>query len=41
MARYRELLELELDDRTRDLLAEILEVERRHHDELGGKWTLA
>jgi rubrerythrin len=38
---YRRLLEYPLDPVTRALLEEILEVERHHASELGGKWTLA
>lgn len=38
---YETLLRVELDDRTRALAVEILEVERHHEQELGGKWTLA
>lgn len=39
--RYEILLEQELDAATRALAEHIVEVERRHADELGGKWTLA
>lgn len=39
--RYTRLLEQDLDLETRDLLEEILAVERRHATELGGKWTMA
>jgi rubrerythrin len=39
--RYEILLAQELDAATRALAEEILEVERRHADELGGKWTMA
>lgn len=38
---YETLLRGELDDRTRALAGEILEVERHHERELGGKWTMA
>lgn len=38
IARYESLLVLSLDSRTRTLLIEILEAERRHEEELGGKW---
>jgi rubrerythrin len=38
---YEALLASELDDRTRALAGEILEVERHHERELGGKWTMA
>jgi rubrerythrin len=41
IAGYESLLRSELDDRTRALAGEILEVERHHERELGGKWTLA
>ena len=34
-------LEMGLDAETRQLIAEILEVEERHRENLGGKWTLA
>ena len=36
--RYVSLLGLELDARTRPLIEEFLEVERRHEERLGGKW---
>lgn len=39
--RYARVLEHVLDDRTRQLISEILDVERSHASELGGKWTLA
>lgn len=39
--RYEILLEQDLDAATRRLVEEILEVERRHAGELGGKWTMA
>lgn len=39
--RYEILLEQELDEVTRALVGEILAVERRHAEELGGKWTMA
>lgn len=38
---YERLLNAELDDRTRELVEEILEVERAHAADLGGKWTPA
>jgi rubrerythrin len=38
---YETLLRSELDDRTRALAGDILDVERHHEQELGGKWTLA
>lgn len=41
IAGYQALLRGDLDDRTRALASEILEVERHHEEELGGKWTLA
>jgi len=39
--RYRALLALELDERTRGVIEEIFEVEQRHARALGGKWMLA
>ena len=36
--RYVSLLNLDLDARTRALIEEFLEVERRHEQQLGGKW---
>jgi rubrerythrin len=39
--RYEELLRGEWDDATRSLLENTLEVERRHAERLGGKWTMA
>jgi rubrerythrin len=39
--RYGALLDGELDGQTRALLEGILEVERHHAEELGGKWTAA
>jgi rubrerythrin len=39
--RYSSVLEGDLDPETRNLLEGILEVERSHAAELGGKWTLA
>ena len=39
--RYQALLRGELDPATRSLAVAILEVERIHAGELGGKWTLA
>ena len=41
IAGYEALLEMELDERARTLAGEILEVERHHERELGGKWTMA
>lgn len=41
IARYAALLELDLDESTAALAQEILQVERTHERELGGKWTLA
>lgn len=41
VARYEALARLELDPETRRLIDEILETERNHERELGGKWTLA
>jgi rubrerythrin len=39
--RYEALLDAEMDAVTRGLIAEILETERHHAAELGGKWTTA
>jgi rubrerythrin len=39
--RYEALLAGELDEHTRALAEQILEVERNHARELGGKWTMA
>lgn len=39
--RYEQLLQGGMDDETRALLAEILDTERHHAAELGGKWTTA
>ena len=39
--RYRELVSHRMDDQTRALIEEILEVEIQHARELGGKWTPA
>lgn len=39
--RYERLLRGELDAETRALIEEILETERHHAAELGGKWTTA
>ncbi|HEV3052870.1 MAG TPA: ferritin-like domain-containing protein [Longimicrobium sp.] len=41
VARYERLLAGEMDDATRALLYEILDTERHHAAELGGKWTTA
>ena len=41
VARYERLLAGEMDDATRALLHEILDTERHHAAELGGKWTTA
>lgn len=41
VVRYTALLKEDLDAETRDLLAEILEVERHHAQALGGKWVIA
>jgi hypothetical protein len=38
IARYEELLKLDLDDRTHAMIEGFLEVERRHEEMLGGKW---
>ena len=39
--RYQRLLERQMDAETRRLIEEILETERHHAAELGGKWTTA
>lgn len=39
--RYEHLLQGEMDGETRALLEEILDTERHHAAELGGKWTTA
>jgi rubrerythrin len=39
--RYESLLAGTLDEHTREIVAEVLEVERHHARELGGKWTMA
>ncbi len=39
--RYEALLEMGADAHTEALLREILDTERHHAEELGGKWTLA
>jgi rubrerythrin len=36
--RYLAILDLELDARTRSMIEEFLAVERRHEEQLGGKW---
>ena len=36
--RYARLLKLDLDHATRTMIEEFLAVERRHEQELGGKW---
>lgn len=41
IARYELMLEAELDDATRGLVEDILDTERNHERELGGKWTMA
>jgi rubrerythrin len=41
VARYAALLELDADEETRALLRQILESERHHLRELGGKWMPA
>lgn len=38
---YEQQLGADLDDRTRALFTEILESERKHHEQLGGKWMPA
>ena len=39
--RYEGMLQAEMDAATRALLVEILDTERHHAAELGGKWTTA
>jgi len=39
--RYEQLLKTGMDDATRALIGEILDTERHHAEELGGKWTTA
>lgn len=39
--RYERLLEGEMDEATRRLVEEIVDTERHHAEELGGKWTNA
>jgi len=39
--RYERLLGMEMDAETRGLIEEILDTERHHAAELGGKWTRA
>jgi rubrerythrin len=39
--RYQRMLDGEMDGATRALLEEILDAERHHAEELGGKWTQA
>jgi rubrerythrin len=41
IARYERLLAAELDPRTREMIDQFLEAERRHEAELGGKWMSA
>ncbi len=41
VAWYRQVLTRELDFRTREVMTEILESERAHARELGGKWMSA
>jgi rubrerythrin len=41
VTRYSEMLEIPADGRTRAMIAEFLEAERRHEAELGGKWMNA
>jgi rubrerythrin len=41
VAFYKGALARELDGKTRRILQEILESERRHREELGGKWMTA
>lgn len=39
--RYEDLLAGEIDEQTADLITAILDTERHHAEELGGKWTAA
>jgi rubrerythrin len=39
--RYERLLDAELDPRTRVMIGQFLDAERRHEAELGGKWMSA
>jgi rubrerythrin len=41
VSRYEALLQAAMDEGTRALLTEILDTERHHAAELGGKWTTA
>ena len=41
VARYEAMPDADMDEDTRRLIAEILDVERTHARELGGKWTMA
>jgi len=41
VAFYKAALARRLDGKTREILQEILESERRHREELGGKWMTA
>jgi rubrerythrin len=41
ITRYETMLRLDLDARTTHMIAEFLEAERRHAQELGGKWMSA
>ena len=41
IARYEALERVELDDATHRLIDEILTTERKHENELGGKWMMA
>lgn len=41
VARYEQLLQAQMDADTRALLEEVLDTERHHAAELGGKWTTA
>ena len=41
IARYELMLTHELDDATRGLIEDILQAERNHERELGGKWMMA
>ncbi len=41
VSRYEQLLQAQMDAETRALLEEILDTERHHAADLGGKWTTA
>jgi rubrerythrin len=41
LKRYEDALARDLDSETRELIEQIISVERQHARELGGKWTVA